>query len=491
MLDVPNAPVRIFDTSLTLLAEVDLYKSLYFTRGWNAPGDFKLQINWNIVDDAGFRHADYFQRGRFILVGGDVNKCGIILEVTKSIDGTGKGNQVVTVTGKEAGAILTRRIVEPPAGTANYTETSVAETTMKNAVKSQAGSTATANRQINILNVTATQARGASYTYSSRYKNLADDLTQISVATQIGWRLVYNPSTTKLDFECFQGVNRIASQSANQRMIISTDYDTLQSGQIIDSEISYKNIVYAAGQGVGDARNIRKVYSSSEPTGLERREIFTDMRDLVTNTDIDARGASVIAENASTKFVDAKSLIYTQYKIGTDYDLGDYITLAVYDQSEDVQITQIKESWSAGKYEIGLTFNRQYPEMPSAIRSNNQAIGMALANSDGVMVSSGSNSNGYWIKFSDGTMQQWGSATCVWTASAVGSVIVTFPTAFIGTAPSFNYTPHGTISGADYVIPVGGTVPTLTTGYISGRSAAGGAYSGTVPFTWHAIGKWK
>jgi len=377
-----SIPISVYDTTLTKLTEVDLYKNFYYTRSLSKPGSWQLQINSNLKDDTGFSYADYFQRGRFILAGADTKKIGVITEVSKSIGKGGKASQMVTVKGQEATAILARRLVETPAGSSNYTHTAVSETVIKNLITSQIGSGATASRIVSLINVVSTGGRGSSYQLSSRYKNLLEEIGKISNETAIGYYFNLNLATTKLDFDVIVGIDRTAQQYTNTRMIISTDFDTLESGKITDSEITYKNIVYAAGQGVGDSRNIQKVYDTTEPTGIERREIFDDMRDIATTAELQAKATGVLAANAVTKFVDASSLVYTQYQIGVDYDLGDYITIDVYGEYNNVQITSIKESWSNGKYTIDFDFNKSYPELPTVIKSNNNDIGKALVNTE-------------------------------------------------------------------------------------------------------------
>jgi len=316
-----------------------------------------------------------------VLFGTDMNKVGQILEVEKKVDDGGKGSQVVSIKGKQAKIIFSQRVVDP--GTvANYTSTGAAETVMKAVVTAQAGTGAISSRQMPILVVPATAGLGASYTYTSRYKQLDKDLSEISKATGLGFNLQLDLSAKKLNFVVIPGVNRVASQSTNGRVIISTDFDSLKTGSIKDSYVSYKNLVYAAGQGVGEARNVRKTYSGTEPTGLARRESFADMRDLSSNTDIDARAASVLGANGTTKFVDAEALSYSQYVLGTDYNLGDFITVSAYGDSNDVQITSIKESWAPSNYDISMGFNKSYPEAPKVQAENEQATRQAVNNSE-------------------------------------------------------------------------------------------------------------
>ena len=124
-----------------------------------------------------------------------------------------------------------------------------------------------ANRSFNGLELRngTLSTNGTTCTWGSFYSYPSCNQSAVRVlnlgASGIGFNLALNLTTSKLDFDVIVGTDRTAGQSTNPRCIISTDYDSLQSGTLKDSEIVYKNIVYGAGQGVGDDRNIRKKYT--------------------------------------------------------------------------------------------------------------------------------------------------------------------------------------------------------------------------------------
>jgi hypothetical protein len=359
--------IRVYDTALALLSEIDTYESARFERSMADAGSFTIVLNYNPADAAGFKFSDYFVRGNYVTIGDDMRRCGIILEVSKDIGQGGKGSQKVTIKGREAKVLFGRRVVIPPGGSVNYESNISAEGTIKGVLTAQLGSGAVSARQMSILSIVASSGRGSTYKYSSRYKNLSDDIKTICESTGIGVSSTLGSGNIIVDV--IVGVDRTAGQSTNPRAIISTEYDTLESATLTDSEVSYKNVVIAAGQGVGTARNVQQVYSGTEPTGTERRELFQDARDQADTSGIQSRAANVLEEKSVTKYIDAKALTYSQLVLGTDYDLGDYVTVEAYGESQDVQITKVSESWGFNKYDIGLTFNREYPEFPKQVNS--------------------------------------------------------------------------------------------------------------------------
>ena len=124
------------------------------------------------------------------------------------------------------------------------------------------------------------------------------------------------------------------------------------------------------------------------------------------------------------------------------------------------------------------------------------------------IVESGSNANGSWVKFADGTMIQWGNKS--FTGSASGNTgsytTVTFPQAFSDNKISVSYTPI--YSGA---YAQGTTLYVILTGSI--KYGEGSRFTGDtvyrrlshttdttelselfatdLSFNWHAIGRWK
>lgn len=125
------------------------------------------------------------------------------------------------------------------------------------------------------------------------------------------------------------------------------------------------------------------------------------------------------------------------------------------------------------------------------------ANGVASLGSDGIVptaqtgVVSGSNSNGNYIKFPDGTLICYGHESC--TVANTNGITVTFPTSFIdtGAAGRANYTFIGNVvSGIDYpTVYADNIYLTSTNVWLSnaGSSVAGN----NIVFTWVAIGRWK
>jgi hypothetical protein len=297
-------------------------------------------------------------------------------------------------------------------------------------------------------------------------------------------------------FEVGEGVDRTATQTTNSRAVFSTDWDTIKSAKLSTSDDQYRNYAYAAGQGVGVDRNVREVYSTTaEPTDLDRKEIFIDARDADNDTDLDSRAAQRLGELNIQTTIDGMPLTYSPLVYQTDYDLGDYVTIEAYGQSSEHQINEVKESWAPLSYNIDCVFDKEPASLPAQVNTAVKSLQAAFTQTEGYIVESGSNSNGSYIKFSDGTMIQRGKlAIASRTFSAAGSigvsvVTVTLPTAFIDTTYDYVDTP---IANSGFAMWMGQAndstrtttaVPRYICFYTTGTQSAG--------VSWVAVGRWK
>lgn len=428
------------------------------------------------------------------MFGRDPYCVGIITKLEKTEGENGKGSQIITASGFEAKIIFSWRIILPQSASPLYTLTDQAESVMKQLVKDQCGSTADADRQFSILDIATDQSRGDSYFLNVRYNaTVAEKLQEISLATGIGYYLYLDEANQSLVFECGTGVDRTATQSTNSKAIFTTDWDTIKSVKLSTSDDQYRNYAYAAGQGVGVDRNVREVYSTTaEPTDLDRKEIFIDARDADNNTDLDSRAAQRLGELNIQTTIDGMPLTYSPLVYRTDYDLGDTVTVSAYGESSDHQITEVKESWAPLKYNISCVFDKEPASLPAQVNTAVKSLQSAFTQTEGYIIESGSNSNGYYVKYSDGTMIQWKyDGTSISLTGCAGDTIgsgnwwfyygvrsYTFPVAFYA-----NPVVTGSCDRAIFNVQV-----LSTTGF----SAV--PYSGENSTTiqgWHAIGRWK
>lgn len=103
----------------------------------------------------------------------------------------------------------------------------------------------------------------------------------------------------------------------------------------------------------------------------------------------------------------------------------------------------------------------------------------------GAVIERGSNSNGIYTKFADGTLMSWVTMPMTWAAGSSGSGIWTFPAAFIDTTNTRLFANIATSS--PHAFNAVGVLNSATTGTIwTGGTTAGSSF----PVYCFAIGRW-
>ncbi|MED4783432.1 siphovirus ReqiPepy6 Gp37-like family protein [Brevibacillus choshinensis] len=355
-------PIRILSPDLTILGEIDDYESLSFTRRWHRPGEFEIHINRHK------RNVDTLQKGNLVIIGRDTKKAGIIRHREITLDEGGKQTEVWKIVGQTLGALTADRIVIPLTGQSHFSVTdSSAETVMKLLVDSQLANPEDPAREIVDLYIKDYLGRGPTMTWQSRYAGLDEELANVSQSTGIGWGIELNLSTKALYFEIYQGRDLTTSQSVNPPVIFSPEFDSLKTQHYVDSDVNYRNVAIVAGQGEGELRTVVQVGTA---TGMERKEVFVDARDLPDTASLEERGTLKLNEMQVDRLLEGQILTSGPFKYSIDYDLGDIVTIRNKDWgvTMDARITEIKEIYEPSGFALEATFGNSFPTLISKIK---------------------------------------------------------------------------------------------------------------------------
>lgn len=490
----PKAPIQVFDSSLNFLAEVDTYESLSHQRGWNGPGAFSIKIHWTITDDTGLiQYASFFQVGGYITIGNDGTKCGLITSIDKPIDSGGKQSQDVTISGYEPTIIFNRRLFSVPANQDVYSISANAETVIKTAISDQAGPTATnTKRAFPLLSIATNQNRGATYLLSVSQTELLAELTKCSIATKLGWFITLDRANKLLVLDCALGNNRVAGQ--NPQAVFSNDYDTLQSADLVHTDEQYKNLATVASKGQGQLRTIQDVYTSPEPSGFSRYEIFVNANSIAVGdtANLTLQGQQTLGQYQYQNTLTGSNLAKSPLVYQTDYNLGDFVTLKAYDYSQNVQITMIQEEWANLSYIITPTFDKAPSDIGTQVAVSSKNQSQVISNLGSPI--SITNSNGTAVQYPDGSMVCSGTVSFGLTGNtAFGNLFLAAGTVFSITFPATFYSvigvigmPLNDVSGSCCMFQASLTTSGATVGVVRAGNASS---AGT--FTWQAIGRWR
>lgn len=362
-------PIRILTPTLDLLAEIDNYESLLFTRRWHEVGEFELRINRHK------RHTELLQRGNLIMLGASRNKVGIIRHREIELDENGKASENWLVKGIALKGVVAQRLVVPPANDSHDRASGAAETVMKHYVNNHIVNPVDVKRKIDMLVIALDQQRGSSISWESRFKNLAEELIEISKTSGLGWDVFLDFQQKKWIFDVFEGRNLTVNQTENPPVIFSPQFESLKQLSFVESDYNYKNYGYIAGQGEGEERRVVQV---GEAEGLSRIETFIDARDISEQDEdqqalpeeqviakLRERGQQKLSEFAQEFFLEGQILTNSPFEYEKDYNLGDIVTIQnrEWGITRDARITEIKEIYEPGGFQIEATFGESRPTL--------------------------------------------------------------------------------------------------------------------------------
>ena len=367
-------PIRILSLNMDILGEIDNYESMFFNRSWHGIGAIELRINRYK------QYADQLLKNNLILIGADLNKVFIIKHREIELDESGKVTENWLIKGYSLKSIIASRATIPPAHTAYDNKSGSYETVMKHYVNANFVNPVDGKRRIPQLMIAPDLQRGEHVSYSSRFKNLAEEMSTLSLASGLGWDVSIDIANKQWVFDIVEGRSLIAGQSLLPPVIFSPQFESLKSLQYVQSELNYKNVAIVAGQGEGVDRRVIEV---GDYSGINRHEIFIDARDVAEVDDdeqplpeqqiiqaLTDRGQQQLNELMQEEYLEGQILTNSPFKYQVDYDYGDIVTNQNLDWgiTMDARITDIKEIYETSGFAIEATFGNSRPTLIQKIK---------------------------------------------------------------------------------------------------------------------------
>lgn len=318
--------VYVLNTKFESIAVVDEFESLIWTDRYNEAGDFELYLAMN-------KKLLEYLRQDYYLWNPDSDHVMIIeqLNITSDLE---SGNKLI-VTGRSLESILDRRIIWGQ---------KVLTGNLQNAVKTLITENIIApsilDRQIdNFVFEDSDNGKILSLTIDAQYTgdNLYDVIHTLCEKNKIGFKIVLNDKN-QFVFSLYIGEDRSYEQTKNPYVIFSPDFENIINSNYLESKKSLKNVTLVAGEGEGAARRTSVVGSGN---GLERRELFTDARDISSDigndqkltdaeyiSQLNQRGTENLAENIATTSFEGEVEATRMFKYGIDFFIGDIVQIA-------------------------------------------------------------------------------------------------------------------------------------------------------------------
>ena len=381
--------IEVFNKNFERVAVCDNYESLIWTDRYNEPGDFELYFGMN-KDLLKIYVPDYY------LVSPDSEYTMIIedIKVTTDLEG---GDHLI-VTGRSLESILYRRIVWNQITVSGNFVNAIYKVLKQNVIEPKLAKRAipefywnkdTTDESIKALRIDETQFTG-DVVYEV-LKRLCDQF-------DVGFSIKRNDETGKFVFKLYYGTDRSYKQSENPFVVFSPDFDNIVTSDYTEKKSGYCNVTLVAGEGKSNpnSENGSSSISTNEAdrktlevgdvnsSGLDRRELYTDARDLSSKIEGDPedadsnqsgqneertmsteeynnllknRGLEKLKEVEIEKTFDGQVEATQLYRYGEHFSMGDYCELVnQYGMETRVKIVEYIHSESTSGIEEYPTF---------------------------------------------------------------------------------------------------------------------------------------
>lgn len=310
--------IYVLNTSLERIAIIDSYSSIIWTNRYYDYGDFELYVQAT-NDLINILREDYY----LIREGYEDNAMVIeSIEITTDIE---TGNFLL-VKGKCLKSIVYRRIIWQQTSMYGQLETCVARLLNENII-----SPSDPKRKISNFTIESMITTGIIISAQYTGDNLGESIAALCTSYGLGWDVKLDLEHKKFLFVLYAGTDRSYRQDTVPWVVFSNEYENILTTDYTYDKSEYANAVKVAGEGEGLAR---KYATIGDVSGIARREIYSDARDLSTNegeiTDAEyyeqlkERGLEALAERVDHQDFEGEVVDYT-YKYGKDYFLGDIV----------------------------------------------------------------------------------------------------------------------------------------------------------------------
>jgi hypothetical protein len=189
------------------------------------------------------------------------------------------------------------------------------------------------------------------------YGPVYDALREIATTYQVGMQVTLEEVTGtsfKLGFRSYRGLDHTSGQSVNPVVRFSPQMDSLAGIKEIQSQASFKTLVYTFAPGNPDGLATTpgsSALAGAQYSGFDLRALMTFAEDVTTDmvggsqanlvNILNGRAHDALTNNRFVKAVDGEIVPLNQFKYGVHYNLGDLIE--VQGNSGTVQTSRITE----------------------------------------------------------------------------------------------------------------------------------------------------
>lgn len=344
----------VLNTEFEAVAVIDEYESLIWADRYDSYGDFEIlfAMDTNLLE---ILKEDYYIQLK------ESEHCMIIEDI--AIDSDAENGNRLTVTGRSLESILERRIIWGQCIFRGNLQKAVQSMLNTNII-----SPTISNRKIsNFIFTSSTDNKVTDLTIDHQYTgdNLYTVIQSLCAENNIGFKIILNHDN-QFEFSLYAGVDRSYEQTDNPYVVFSPKFENIINSNYYSSKSGLKNVTLVAGEGEGASRKKIIVGSGSD---LDRREIFTDARDISSDTGdqsltdaeyktlLVSRGQKTLAENNRVTAFEGGVEATRLFKYGEDFFIGDIVQIAnEYGNEGSAYISELIISKSKNEQTIYPTF---------------------------------------------------------------------------------------------------------------------------------------
>lgn len=193
----------------------------------------------------------------------------------------------------------------------------------------------------NFIFVESTDPAVTSLTLEAQFTgdNLYEAICDLCASKDIGFKITLTDDG-KFAFQLYAGADRTYDQLVNPHVVFSPSFENIINSNYLESKKSLKTVTLVAGEGEGSDRKTKEVaISSGGGSGLGRRELYTDARDISSTTDngtlteaeynsqLEQRGKEKLADNTVTKTFEGEMETSKMFVYGEDFFMGDMVQI--------------------------------------------------------------------------------------------------------------------------------------------------------------------
>lgn len=319
---------------------IDSYESLIWNLQFYGVGDFELKLPLS------HEMLNLLTPGRCLVRSSDRVGSSEFRNVMRienyKIDFDAEKGWILTVSGGGLKAILSQRVIWDQI---NYEQSSV-EDAVEQVIRDNAISPTDQDREIPDLILG--DSIGLTDVFDAQLfgDTISEWLESTCKIYEIGWDVYIKNG--KYIFQLIQPEDRTYSQSTNDPVIFSPEFDNLASASYEYSGADHHNVGLIGGEGSGSSQI--KTYVG-DAAGLDRKEIYIDAGSVSSDGEIISMATylSMLQTYGTEQLADTKAfskftgeiILNGMYAFGVDYNLGDRVQIDMGYVSAAARITEM------------------------------------------------------------------------------------------------------------------------------------------------------